>query len=629
MGKKLFLFAAAAVALASCTETDLSGDTSLAKESTSDAIQFSAKAGNSGVTRATGGKTGNMTTTVLKDANAGFGVFAFYNTEGAAITHNAENAFGAAISESINPNFMYNQKVTWTDPNWVYAPVKYWPNEFANGNVDNQDGTGEDAKAQGAGTKGNVSFFAYAPYVDVTASTGGTSNDDGITALTANNAVKDPLVTYKFKTSSAMDDQNVDLLWGLSSKASYSQADGGTQTSGIGTAYNVNLNKMNVSDKIGFLFKHALARVGGSKVADVAKTGMKIKLDVDGNNDDNQTDYFGYGYNAGTNNENRTLVTVEKITIQDKLDGDNKSTLYTQGQFDIANGKWKNGVPADKTGAANAHYIDLTYPTNGAFNPQIVEPAASKLEWDGTNKVWKNDGATTTGVTVAAQDVFKNDVDANAFYLIPSGDDQKLVVSVTYTVRTYDANLAASGDTKAKTAADATWTVVKQTITNEVTIPSTVIKPNKHVALLIHLGLTSVKFEAIVSGWSNETEEANPGEPIEEQVWLPSNTLETVSSFSIAAGTPASTAAIKVVKTANDSFTLTVTGLDSSESYKAVSSDTDAATVSDGTATSEGNASVTVNIKENSTTSPRDFTITVRGETSSKSTVVSFRQAGS
>ena len=246
------------------------------------------------------------------------------------------------------------------------------------------------------------------------------------------------------------------------------------------------------------------------------------------------------------------------------------------------------------------------------------------MEWDGTNNVWKNNETNETGVTVAAQDVFADATDADAFYLIPSGDDQTLVVSVTYTVRTYDANLAASGDTKAKTAEDAKWTVVKQTITNEVILPKAVIQPNKHIALLIHLGLTSVKFEALVTSWDNETGSGEPGDPIEEKVWLPSNTVETVTSFSIAAANPASTATVNVVKAANASFTLTVTGFTGSEAYTATSSSA-AATVSSGTAT-DGTATVNVNITENSSSSPRDFTITVTGTTNSA--VVTFRQAG-
>ena len=58
MKKTLILMAAAAsVVLTGCTESDLSGDTSLAKESAPSAIEFSAKARNTGITRA-GSKPG-------------------------------------------------------------------------------------------------------------------------------------------------------------------------------------------------------------------------------------------------------------------------------------------------------------------------------------------------------------------------------------------------------------------------------------------------------------------------------------------------------------------------------------------------------------------------------------------
>lgn len=58
---------------------------------------------------------------------------------------------GAFSESSSTPNFMYNQKVErQTDGSWTYSPQKFWP-----GN-----------------TTDKISFFAYAPYVDETASGG-------------------------------------------------------------------------------------------------------------------------------------------------------------------------------------------------------------------------------------------------------------------------------------------------------------------------------------------------------------------------------------------------------------------------------------------------------------------------
>ena len=53
---------------------------------------------------------------------------------------------------------MYNEQVTYTGTVWTYEPVKYWPNEYGDG------ATSDDVD--------KVSFFAYAPWVDVTATTG-------------------------------------------------------------------------------------------------------------------------------------------------------------------------------------------------------------------------------------------------------------------------------------------------------------------------------------------------------------------------------------------------------------------------------------------------------------------------
>ena len=86
MGKRLFLFAAAAAVLASCTESDLTGGTSIASGS-SNAIEFSAKTGSTATTRAevpqnyTSGTIGNSDDNVqgvtdIKKVR--FGVFSYY-----------------------------------------------------------------------------------------------------------------------------------------------------------------------------------------------------------------------------------------------------------------------------------------------------------------------------------------------------------------------------------------------------------------------------------------------------------------------------------------------------------------------------------------------------------------------
>lgn len=100
------------------------------------------------ITRA--GDPGVMTTATV--GTSGFGVLAYYTDDE---KYDKENS---------KPDFMYNTQVTYTGSEWKYNPVMYWPNEF---------GKAEGAQ-QGANSENidYVSFFAYAPYIDVVNETG-------------------------------------------------------------------------------------------------------------------------------------------------------------------------------------------------------------------------------------------------------------------------------------------------------------------------------------------------------------------------------------------------------------------------------------------------------------------------
>lgn len=116
---KFFLFgtiACAALTFASCSNSELSAS----EENAPKAIGFDVYQGRMPVTRA------------ATDDNSiqsnGFGVLA------SRTSYNWTNEA---------PNFLYNQKVTYSSPNWTYTPTKYWP-------------TNDD----------NISFWAYAPYAE-------------------------------------------------------------------------------------------------------------------------------------------------------------------------------------------------------------------------------------------------------------------------------------------------------------------------------------------------------------------------------------------------------------------------------------------------------------------------------
>ena len=100
------------------------------------------------ITRA--GDPGVMTTATV--GTSGFGVLAYYTDDE---KYDKENS---------KPDFMYNTQVTYTGTEWKYNPVMYWPNEFGKA-----EGTQQGANSENIDY---VSFFAYAPYIDVVNETG-------------------------------------------------------------------------------------------------------------------------------------------------------------------------------------------------------------------------------------------------------------------------------------------------------------------------------------------------------------------------------------------------------------------------------------------------------------------------
>jgi hypothetical protein len=244
------------------------------------------------------------------------------------------------------------------------------------------------------------------------------------------------------------------------------------------------------------LFKHALAKLGGYDNTN-NKSGIKVVYDID----DNGTGITG----AGTTDAN-TLVTIKKITIKNTTDGEPaKSTLYAKGKFDISTGTWSE---QERDNSINPT-VDITIEP-AAMNVDIAEPTAAPTH----STSWSPIGVTTT-----AKDVYKSGTNVNPIMFIP-GVAQSFEVEVEYLVRTFDAGLAntASGG-------EGTWTKVSQKIKNIVTLPAETA-PNKYYTLVIHIGLTSVKFSAEVDNWQGATAGDGNGEN-PQVIWLPSNVVPT------------------------------------------------------------------------------------------------------
>lgn len=168
------LIALAALAFVGCAKDEV-------KSSVDNAIEFGTYLGRDAQTKGSVFDTDDMKT-------QGFGVFAYYTNE-------------AKYSAAATPNFMYNEKVTYAENTWTYAPVKYWPNEATD----------------------YVSFFAYAPYAESY-----TVPESG-----------DPIIDFAVPADVT---KHIDLV----------------------AAENTHIDrqKQAVNDVVKFTFKHALSRVG-------------------------------------------------------------------------------------------------------------------------------------------------------------------------------------------------------------------------------------------------------------------------------------------------------------------------------------------------------------------------------
>lgn len=195
--------AIAALSLASCTKV---GDPS----GPSGAVVFAAAVEDlPGVTRAVG-EIGS-----LAADGVDFGVFAY------------DTGHYLYEDSSVNPNFMYNERISYSVGRWSYSPIKYWPN--GDGAVDGNSGERPDY----------VSFFAYAPYSDLNPGNP-SSNPAGycISSFIDQGDAGNPWLVYRISQTVA---NQVDLLYAPSLP---------------------DLTKPDVEGVVQFNFKHALACVG-------------------------------------------------------------------------------------------------------------------------------------------------------------------------------------------------------------------------------------------------------------------------------------------------------------------------------------------------------------------------------
>lgn len=406
--KKILFFAATALLFAACSNEE--GNAPEVAQ-TPQAIAFDTYVPNA--TRA--GAAGVMTTTTLQ--GTGFGVFAQQ---------------GATYTATTGANFMYNQQVTIENSAWTYTPLKYWPNETnvttaANG-IDNNGAEATDLEG--------LSFFAYAPYVaDVTVGT------TGITGMSTNTATTDPTITYTVATKPS---QCVDLLWGVAPSAglSYTNVANTTTTVAAGEPL-IDLLKPAKEQKIKFLFKHALARLGMTVVAAVDQIP------------------------AGGTLSNTTKIVVNSVEVKDVTA---TKVLGTVGTLNLNN----SGNPGVANWTITTKDFDVTINSSNELNSDIAWATSDASSY--TN---------VAGVTTSEKNVI-NGTD-NYLMVIPGNADTDLEVTIDYKVITADAKVSGGYVT--------TQNVIKKTVT----IPA--LTNNKAYNLKLILGLTSVKLDAEVAEW--------------------------------------------------------------------------------------------------------------------------------
>ena len=377
---------------------------------------------------------GVLTLDDLKDETKanGFGVFAYYGN-------------GALYNETSKPDFMYDQQVTYNTTNnvWGYSPVKYWPNEF-----------GEAASSEAAD---RLTFFAYAPFADVTPSTGVVTGDatSGIIGMSRNITAGDPVVMY---SSSLTPGAGVDLCWGVAAEAFTSSVDGDNNNVAAGYPF-LNVIKPKTGDHLKFEFNHALAQ-------------LNVQIDADINNevaDDGKTKIYVRS------------VTFNGFSMRGSL---NLNSNTTDGPiwYDISGtGKLKrepvtvyDGRTDGMEGVSTASDLSEK-PAN--LNPVIVQ-----------DKPY-GDAQLSAGVTATAVNLFNGVADAPVMVIPTPG--VPVTVTIVYDVETEDTRLTgylSDGVTHGSR--------VENKITKTITTDqgNMILSAGKKYVVKLHLGLTSVKF---------------------------------------------------------------------------------------------------------------------------------------
>ena len=399
-----------------------------------------------------GGWATELTTATLQGADAGFGVLAYY-TDNQPYTPTAL------------PNFMYNQKVTYNASEWVYAPLKYWPNEF---------GTTASSTSYD-----RLSFFAYAPYAEIDPVTGyATAANYGIVGMTRSAESGNPKVRY---SASFKPNEQVDLCWAEPLS---------------------DMIKPAIDNKVTFTFKHALS-------------SLNIQIDAL---------FDELAQNAGALDSYTRIwvrsVTFEGLAVKGELNLNNSE--HTPEWHDLYSNGLLSGEPVtiyDGRRDGREGYAAMDNEKPVAINPVLVQSAGYTIGVSNNALVITAPDATH-GVTTTAVNLFDGAANAtDPIYVIPTGEP--LRITIVYDVETFDPNLTSSFLSDTETNGSSIENVITKVV-EDTNGPVTLVAGKKY-DISLHLGMTSAKFDVNkVWGW-DEDENGDPQTPVEGNTDLPAN----------------------------------------------------------------------------------------------------------
>lgn len=391
--------------LSACDLTVDAGDDSKERGSSADSVAVGFQAYVNRATKA--GQTGDLTTDVLK--TAGFGVLGYSSN-------------GIPFNERSKPDFMYNQPVTCLAGAWTYEPVKYWPNE----------------------ENDRVSFFAYAPFVEVTPSTGlvAAEPESGILGLSHYLAEGDPQVWYRTTLTPGRD---VDLCWGIPF---------------------LNQAKQKSNERLQFDFHHALSQLN-----------VQIDADIDGAS------------------QATTRIYVRSVTF---------TGFMTQGSLNLNS----TGEPIwnDISGTERPRRDPVTF-NDGRIDGEEGRQGAIDVneKWAKLNpliiQTKPYDASEIDGVKETPANLF-DDANATVPVLVVPLAGTPMSVTIVYDVETVDNDLGLMSDGVTHGLS------MENRISRQVLLDNgnpLSLEAGKKYIVKLHLGLASVKFDANVATWDDSS----------------------------------------------------------------------------------------------------------------------------